>query len=200
MPTPTRPSCARSPMRIATGRSTSRLRSRRRRGRFGSSPRRWRKAAIHALRAMPRPEPSWPQRWRGSGRGSWRSTSPARTIRGSSERAKQPSTRLAAVTTQMPSSLEIAQAATLRPIDELAAELGLDRDEIELYGHYKAKIGLSVLDRLSDRPDGKLIDVTAITPTPAGEGKTTTAVGLTQGLGKIGRQPVLCLREASLGP
>jgi formate--tetrahydrofolate ligase len=100
----------------------------------------------------------------------------------------------------MPSSLEIAQAATLRPVAEIAAELGLEPDEIELYGSYKAKVGLSVLDRLADRPDGKLVNVTAITPTPAGEGKTTTAVALTQGFGRLGRRPVLCLREASLGP
>jgi formate--tetrahydrofolate ligase len=100
----------------------------------------------------------------------------------------------------MPSSLEIAQAATLRPIADLAGEIGLDADEVELYGRYKAKISLSVLDRLADRPDGKLINVTAITPTPAGEGKTTTAVALTQGFGRLGKRPVLCLREASLGP
>src|SRR3954466_2745803 len=103
-------------------------------------------------------------------------------------------------TTKMPSSLEIAQAATLRPIAELAAEIGLEDDEVDLYGRYKAKVGLSVLERLAGRPNGKLIGVTAITPTKAGEGKTTTSVGLTQGLGKIGKSPVLCLREASLGP
>jgi formate--tetrahydrofolate ligase len=103
-------------------------------------------------------------------------------------------------TKKMPSSLEIAQAATLRPVDELAAELGLLPEEVELYGRFKAKIDLSVLDRLAARPDAKLIDVTAITPTKAGEGKTTTSVSLTQGLGHIGKQPVLCLREASLGP
>jgi formyltetrahydrofolate synthetase len=100
----------------------------------------------------------------------------------------------------MPSSLEIAQAATLRPIADLAGEIGLDSDEVELYGRYKAKISLSVLDRLADRPDGKLINVTAITPTPAGEGKTTTAVSLTQAFGRLGKRPVLCLREASVGP
>ncbi len=83
---------------------------------------------------------------------------------------------------------------------EIAAEAGLEPEEVELYGRYKAKIDLSVLDRLADRSDGRLIDVTAITPTPAGEGKTTTSVALTQGLGHIGRKPVLCLREASLGP
>ena len=82
-------------------------------------------------------------------------------------------------TTKMPSSLEIAQAATLRPITEIAADAGLHDDEVELYGRYKAKVDLSVLERLADRPNGKLIGVTAITPTKAGEGKTTTAVGLT---------------------
>src|SRR5256714_3339301 len=100
----------------------------------------------------------------------------------------------------MPSSLEIAQRAVLRPVDELAAGLGLLPEEVDLYGRFKAKIDLSVLDRLAAGPDAKLIDVTAITPTKAGEGKTTTAVSLTQGLGHIGKDPVLCLREASLGP
>jgi formyltetrahydrofolate synthetase len=102
--------------------------------------------------------------------------------------------------TEMPSSLEIAQRATLRPILDLAADAGLLPEEVETYGRYKAKVDLSVLERLADRPDGKLINVTAITPTPAGEGKTTTSVSLTQGLGVLGRRPVLCLREASLGP
>ena len=97
---------------------------------------------------------------------------------------------------QMPSSLEIAQSAVLRPVEELAAELGLAPEEVDLYGRFKAKIDLSVLDRLAANPDAKLIDVTAITPTKAGEGKTTTSVSLTQGLGHIGKQPVLCLREA----
>jgi formate--tetrahydrofolate ligase len=100
----------------------------------------------------------------------------------------------------MPSSLEIAQAATLRPVAEVAAEIGLEPSEVELYGSYKAKVSLSVLDRLAGRADGKLVNVTAITPTPAGEGKTTTAVSLTQGFGKLAKSPVLCLREASLGP
>jgi formate--tetrahydrofolate ligase len=100
----------------------------------------------------------------------------------------------------MPSSLEIAQQAQLRPIADIAAAAGLEPDEVDLYGKYKAKINLSVLDRLAGKPDAKLIGVTAITPTKAGEGKTTTAVSLTQGLGFIGRNPVLCLREASLGP
>ena len=100
----------------------------------------------------------------------------------------------------MPSSLEIAQEATLQPITEIAAAAGLEPDEIEPYGRYKAKVDLSVLDRLADKADGKLIDVTAITPTKAGEGKTTTSVSLTQGLGHIGKSVALCLREASLGP
>jgi formyltetrahydrofolate synthetase len=102
--------------------------------------------------------------------------------------------------TKTPSSLEIAQSAQLRPIADLAEAAGLLPDEVELYGRYKAKIDLSVLERLADRPEGKLIDVTAVTPTKAGEGKTTTSVSLTQGLGHIGRNPVLCLREASVGP
>jgi formate--tetrahydrofolate ligase len=100
----------------------------------------------------------------------------------------------------MPTSLEIAQRATLRPILDVAADTGLLAEEIEPYGRYKGKVDLSVLERLTDRPDAKLINVTAITPTPAGEGKTTTSVSLTQGLGVLGRKPVLCLREASLGP
>jgi formate--tetrahydrofolate ligase len=102
--------------------------------------------------------------------------------------------------TALPSSLEIAQAATLRPIEEIAALAGLEPEEVEPYGRTKAKIDLSVLDRLAATPDGKLVCVTAITPTKAGEGKTTTSVSLTQGLGHVGRKPVLCLREASLGP
>jgi formate--tetrahydrofolate ligase len=102
--------------------------------------------------------------------------------------------------TQMPSSLEIAQEATLRPIAEIAEEMGLSSDEYDLYGTYKAKVDLSVLERFADRPDGKLVCVTAITPTKAGEGKTTTSVSLTQGLGHIGHKVALCLREASLGP
>jgi len=104
------------------------------------------------------------------------------------------------VATHLPSSLEIAQDAVLRPITDVAAGAGLEPDEVDLYGRYKAKVSLSVLDRLADRPDAKLVTVTAITPTKAGEGKTTTAVSVTQGLGHIGRSPVLCLREASLGP
>ncbi len=102
--------------------------------------------------------------------------------------------------TQLPSSLEIAQNAQLRPIAEIADEAGILPDELESYGRYKAKVDLTVLDRLAAREDAKLIDVTAVTPTPQGEGKTTTSVALTQGLGHIGHRAVLCLREASLGP
>ena len=102
--------------------------------------------------------------------------------------------------TATPSSLEIAQEAELRPISEIAAAAGLEPGELDPYGQYKAKVSLSVLDRLASRADAKLVCVTAITPTKFGEGKTTTAVSLTQGLGAIGRKPVLCLREASLGP
>jgi formate--tetrahydrofolate ligase len=104
------------------------------------------------------------------------------------------------VASTMPSSLRIAQEAVLRPITEIAEKAGLEPDEIDQYGRYKAKVSLSVLDRLADRPNGKLVNVTAITPTKAGEGKTTTSVSLTQGLGHLGKKVALCLREASLGP
>src|SRR5919112_1974735 len=100
----------------------------------------------------------------------------------------------------MKSSLEIAQEAELVPIEMIAESCGLQPDEIEPYGRYKGKVNLGVIERLKDRPDGKLICVTGMTPTKAGEGKTTTLVGLTQGLGHIGKQPVACLREPSLGP
>jgi formate--tetrahydrofolate ligase len=100
----------------------------------------------------------------------------------------------------MPSSLEIAQEAELRPITEIAEGAGLEPDEYDLYGKYKAKVSLDVVERLASKPDGKLICVTAITPTKAGEGKTTTSVSLTQGLGHIGKRVALCIREASLGP
>src|SRR3954468_18390118 len=100
----------------------------------------------------------------------------------------------------MPSSLRIAQEAELRPITAIASAAGLLDEEIEPYGRYKAKVSLSVLERLASKPDGKIICVTAITPTKAGEGKTTTSVSLTQGMGAIGEQALLCLREASLGP
>jgi formate--tetrahydrofolate ligase len=100
----------------------------------------------------------------------------------------------------MKSSLEIAQEAVLQPIEQIAERAGLQDDEIEPYGHYKAKVSLSVLDRLKDVKDAKVVCVTGMTPTRAGEGKTTTLVGLTQGLGVIGKSPVACLREASVGP
>ena len=100
----------------------------------------------------------------------------------------------------MKSSLEIAQEAQLEPIVSLAERIGLQDDEIEPYGRYKAKIALSAIERLQDVPDGKLVCVTGMTPTKAGEGKTTTLVGLTQGLGYIGKRPVACLRQPSLGP
>src|SRR6476469_3363224 len=100
----------------------------------------------------------------------------------------------------MKSNLEIAQEAVLKPIGEIADSIGIKPEELEPYGHYKAKISLSVIDRLKDAPDAKIVCVAGINPTKAGEGKTTTSVSLTQGLGRIGRKPVLCLREASLGP
>jgi formate--tetrahydrofolate ligase len=100
----------------------------------------------------------------------------------------------------MKSGLEIAQEAELLPITQVAAAAGIEPDELEQFGKYKAKISLNILERLKDRPDGKLIITTAITPTKAGEGKTTTSVSLTQGLGKIGKKVMLCLREPSMGP
>jgi formyltetrahydrofolate synthetase len=100
----------------------------------------------------------------------------------------------------MKSSLQIAQEAELEPIVGLAERIGLEHDEIEPYGRYKGKIALSVIDRLASAPDGKLVCVTGMTPTRAGEGKTTTLVSLTEGLGVIGKNPVACLREPSLGP
>src|SRR5215207_8163824 len=100
----------------------------------------------------------------------------------------------------MKSSLEIAQEAELLPIETIAERTGLQPDEFEPYGRYKAKVSLGVLDRLSETADGKLVCVAGVTPTKAGEGKTTTAVSLTQGLGHIGKEPLLCLREPSLGP
>src|SRR4051794_27720415 len=100
----------------------------------------------------------------------------------------------------MKSSLEIAQEAELIPIDQIAENVGLEPDEIEPYGRFKAKVNLGVIDRLAGRPDGKVVVVAGMTPTKAGEGKTTTLVGLTQGLGAIGKKPVACLREPSLGP
>ena len=99
----------------------------------------------------------------------------------------------------MRSDIEIAQSCSMKPIREIAAAAGVDETYLELYGNYKAKIDYNLL-RENDRPDGKLVLVTAITPTPAGEGKTTTSVGLADGLRKIGKNAMLALREPSLGP
>ena len=96
--------------------------------------------------------------------------------------------------------IEIAQSTTMRPIAEIAAALGIDERYIEQYGKNKAKIDYNLLSDLANRPDGKLILVTAISPTPAGEGKTTTTVGLADGLNKIGKRAVVALCEPSLGP
>jgi formate--tetrahydrofolate ligase len=100
----------------------------------------------------------------------------------------------------MLSDIEIAQQAKLRPITEIAAKLSLSEDDIELYGKYKAKVSNAVYDRLKDKPSGKLIYTTAITATPAGEGKTVTTIGLTQALGRLGKNVAACIREPSLGP
>ncbi|GAB4157682.1 MAG: formate--tetrahydrofolate ligase [Candidatus Promineifilaceae bacterium] len=100
----------------------------------------------------------------------------------------------------VPSDLDIAQAATVRPIMEVAAELGLETDDLILFGRNKAKVHLDVLQKVSHRPKGKYIDVTAITPTPLGEGKTTTTVGLVQGLGVLGHKAIACIRQPSQGP
>src|SRR5215212_727621 len=102
--------------------------------------------------------------------------------------------------TAMKSGLEIAQEAQLHPITDVAADAGILPEELKPYGTNRAKVALSILERLADRPDGKLVITTAITPTKAGEGKTTTSVSLTQGMGAIGENALLCLREASLGP
>jgi len=100
----------------------------------------------------------------------------------------------------VPSDIEISQAASPEYIVKVAAKLGISEDDLELYGRYKAKISPKVLKNLKDKPDGKLILVTAISPTPAGEGKTTVSVGLTDGLNKIGKNACVALREPSLGP
>ena len=100
----------------------------------------------------------------------------------------------------MLSDIEIAQKATMKRITEVASRLGIADDYLEPYGHYKAKISLDYVDSLKGKPDGKLVLVTAISPTPAGEGKTTTTVGLGDALNRIGKKTVICLREPSLGP
>ena len=101
----------------------------------------------------------------------------------------------------MPSDIDIAQKAKMQRISKLAAEkLGIAEEHLEPYGHYKAKVSLEYVDSLKNKPDGKLILVTAMTPTPAGEGKTTTTVGLGDALNHIGKKAMICLREPSLGP
>jgi len=101
---------------------------------------------------------------------------------------------------EVPSDLEIAQAATLKPIIEIAESVGLSQDDLDLYGKYKAKVHLDVLNRLANVPNGKYIDVTAITPTPLGEGKTVTTIGLSQGLHYLGKRVFTCIRQPSQGP
>ena len=100
----------------------------------------------------------------------------------------------------MLSDIEIAQGCQMRPITEVAAAAGLDAEDLELYGRYKAKLSADVWKKTADKPDGKLVLVTAINPTPAGEGKTTTTVGLGEALAKMGRKAMIALREPSLGP
>ncbi len=100
----------------------------------------------------------------------------------------------------MLSDIEIAQKASMKKIYEIASDLGIPQDAIEPYGHYKAKVSLQYVDSLKDKKNGKLILVTAISPTPAGEGKTTTSVGLGDALNHIGKKAIICLREPSLGP
>lgn len=100
----------------------------------------------------------------------------------------------------MKTDIEIAQQATMQPIVDIAAQIGIQADELELYGNYKAKLAAPLWNRIKDRPDGKLVLVTAITPTPAGEGKTTTTVGLGMALNRIGKKAAIAIREPSLGP
>ena len=100
----------------------------------------------------------------------------------------------------MKSDIQIAQEAVMEPITEVAKRLDIREDELELYGKYKAKFSDELLERLKDEPDGKLVLVTAINPTPAGEGKTTTSVGLGEAFGKLEKKAVIALREPSLGP
>jgi len=101
----------------------------------------------------------------------------------------------------VPPDIEIAQEARLKPIVQVAAEIGIREDELELYGPYKAKVKLEILERIRNRPNGKYVDVTAITPTPLGEGKTTTTVGLSQALGAhLGKRVITCIRQPSQGP
>lgn len=100
----------------------------------------------------------------------------------------------------MKTDIQIAQEAVMRPIEEVAQYLGMNPEELELYGKYKAKLTEEYLEKIKDRPDGKLVLVTAINPTPAGEGKTTTTVGLGQAFARLGKKAVIAIREPSLGP
>src|SRR5438552_14155835 len=100
----------------------------------------------------------------------------------------------------MPSDIEIAQKAKMLRVNAVAAKLGIPEEHLEPYGHYKAKVKLDYVDTLKDKPDGRLILVTGISPTPAGEGKTTTTVGLGDALNLIGKRAAICIREPSLGP
>ena len=101
---------------------------------------------------------------------------------------------------QLKSDIEIAQAAKIKPIIEIAESIGLNEDDLELYGRHKAKVKLEVLEKFRDKPDAKYVDVTAITPTPLGEGKTVTTIGLGMSLNRIGKKAVTCIRQPSLGP
>ena len=98
------------------------------------------------------------------------------------------------------SDIEIAREANMKPITEIGAKIGIPAESLLQYGPHKAKVSYDFIKSLKDKPDGKLILVTAVTPTPAGEGKTTTTVGLGDGLNKIGKKAVVCVREPSLGP
>jgi formyltetrahydrofolate synthetase len=104
------------------------------------------------------------------------------------------------VKSPVPSDIKIAQAANMRPIREVAEEIGLTEDDLDLYGKYKAKVHLDVLEKFKDRPNAKYIDVTAITPTPLGEGKTVTTIGVSQGLAYLGKKVFTCIRQPSQGP
>src|ERR1043166_3790517 len=118
-----------------------------------------------------------------------------------SSRAPQlpsPSDRRSAVSGAVPSDIEIAQAARLRPIADVAAELGLGPEELLPYGHTKAKISMAAIR--ARKPSGRLVLVTGINPTPAGEGKSTVTVGLSQALRRMGKKTIVCIREPSLGP
>ena len=100
----------------------------------------------------------------------------------------------------VPSDIEIAQNANIKPITEIAEKFGISADDLELYGKYKAKISFDFIKKVENNPNGKLVLVTAISPTPAGEGKSTTTIGLGQALNKIGKKTFIALREPSLGP